>query len=103
MSTDRELTVLAAKAAGLWDFKEGCIDIPWSPLTDDGDALRLAVKLKIHIDLFDYSIDACYFCAQCDDWVTLNERYAHGVDNTATTRLAIVRAAASMAPQEKAE
>lgn len=41
---DRELLELAAKASGLWDEKNNCIDTPWSPLLDDGDALRLAVK-----------------------------------------------------------
>lgn len=56
--TDRELLELAAKAAGYtlaWSSVEG---IPprkaedmetWSPLTDDGDALRLAAKLRIQI------------------------------------------------------
>ena len=61
--TDRELLELAAKAAGVpgtyWTNKEkfavptngeeairdGYID--WNPLTDDGDALRLAVRLKL--------------------------------------------------------
>lgn len=59
--TDRELLELAAKAAGLnvrWhdsghygptmEIME-CVagGPPWNPLTDDGDALRLAVKLGI--------------------------------------------------------
>jgi hypothetical protein len=64
--TDRELLEAAAKAAGMLpapagvDCAEGgpmskgglvfsgngdCID--WNPLTDDGDAFRLAVKLRI--------------------------------------------------------
>lgn len=64
--TDRELLELAAKAAGLhiddWNcdiavmyFWDGDPQNPernhyyWSPLTDDGDALRLAVKLDIEI------------------------------------------------------
>ena len=52
---DRELLVLAAKAASYEYYKHGgyiVVDgIPgnWNPLTDDGDALRLAVKLKIDI------------------------------------------------------
>lgn len=54
--SDRELLRLAAKAAGikthvheqtnsLW------IEGPrvWNPLTDDGDALRLAVKLQLRV------------------------------------------------------
>jgi hypothetical protein len=55
--TDKELLELAAKAAGIeikwdtpykavWDFAQ----VPnWNPLTDDGDALRLAVRLQIHM------------------------------------------------------
>jgi hypothetical protein len=56
---DRELMELAAKGGGLgdlyqWDEESECIKYPyrseltdghlWNPLTDDGDALRLAVK-----------------------------------------------------------
>lgn len=60
MSTDRELLELAAKAAGIdlqW-MGEGrmaaCFDPAgenewWNPLTDDGDALRLAVKLELSL------------------------------------------------------
>ena len=53
MSTDRELLELAAKAAGYDYAKHGgyiVVDgIPgnWNPLVDDGDALRLAVKLEL--------------------------------------------------------
>ena len=56
--TDKEMLEYAAKAAGvegrlmtkgdgdLWLFRNDCCD-PWNPLTDDGDALRLAVKLRL--------------------------------------------------------
>lgn len=58
--TDRELLELAAKAAGLHvRFYDGdCLRVAdkcngfagkWNPLTDDGDALRLAVKLGMTI------------------------------------------------------
>jgi len=61
--TDRELLELAAKAAGIkWqsyhmsrglclaDPKSGMVITQmWNPLTDDGDALRLAVKLHLNI------------------------------------------------------
>jgi hypothetical protein len=53
--------------------------VEWNPLTDDGDALRLAVKLDLSID------DACVI-------------YSDGAsdDRYAATRRAIVRAAASI-------
>jgi hypothetical protein len=60
---DRELMELAAKAAGVdliqWYVPRGAWlcetqdSTPryfWNPLTDDGDALRLAVKLRIEIE-----------------------------------------------------
>lgn len=60
MSTDRELLELAAKAAGYTvlegEYEDGgllCHDgnrpIRFSPLVDDGDALRLAVKCGIEV------------------------------------------------------
>lgn len=50
MSTDRELLELAAKAAGRRidpiDAMHGPEDwVCWNPLTDDGDALRLAADV----------------------------------------------------------
>lgn len=58
--TDKELLELAAKAAGIDGTYEnnfgfdgiiarevGCSDFPWNPLRNDGQALRLAVKLGI--------------------------------------------------------
>lgn len=62
MSADRELLELAAKAAGLevqlyerepheeWGAYRSCLmheGREWNPLTDDGDALRLAVILRL--------------------------------------------------------
>ena len=55
--TDRELLELAAKAAGYEYAKNGgyiVVDgIPgnWNPLSDDGDALRLAVRLEMDVSL----------------------------------------------------
>lgn len=60
--TDKELLELAAKAAGhhivdnghpisLYIASEGCKGgVRWNPLSDDGDALRLAAKLCIEIE-----------------------------------------------------
>ena len=51
--SDRELLELAAKAAevhaGFINEYGGGKTFCWNPLTDDGDALRLAVKLGICI------------------------------------------------------
>ena len=44
---DRELLEMAAKACGLEEAKMRIEFNQWNPLTDDGDALRLAVKLDI--------------------------------------------------------
>lgn len=62
--TDRELLECAAKAAGVAyhayidselfgsGINTGELDTPlWNPLTDDGDALRLAVKLGMELTL----------------------------------------------------
>ena len=60
MKSDRELLELAAKAAGMTlldrpavhSFGHGLMTTGgvWSPLTDDGDALRLAVKLRLIVE-----------------------------------------------------
>jgi hypothetical protein len=51
VENDRELLKDAAKAAGYWAAEFNCpANLPrpdWNPLTNDGDALRLAVKLGI--------------------------------------------------------
>ena len=60
--TDRELLKLAAKTAGItldgWcsedddgkaGFRDWTAGLIWNPLEDDGDALRLAVKLRIDV------------------------------------------------------
>ena len=111
--TDRELLEYSAKAAGinikwtltrLWD---GSVDevpdiIPrlttfeqpvWNPLTDDGDALRLAVKLKMPIE---YTSDKPFG----PDRTAIKNGYGvvedHISDPYAATRRAIVRAAAEI-------
>ena len=94
---DRELLELAAKAAGIeitphpnaktarnLVFTVGGKN--WNPLTDDGDALRLAVKLGITI-MFDCS------SVWCEQYGVLEH---HNGDPFAATRRAIVRAAAEI-------
>ena len=106
--SDKELLELAAKAAGIdgiwsetWNFKGGMlIDYRggighwyWNPLTDDGDALRLAVKLKIDV-CSEYWNDDESVQAQNDNGDICVEQ--KGLDPYAATRRAIVRAAAQI-------
>jgi len=107
--TDRELLEQAATAYfGADGFEwnscagfSGCIQyipnglthyVEWNPLADDGDALRLAVKLRItpRVHLQGYSVAVT---AQC-----IVDSYTEicGDDEMAATRRAIVRAAAEI-------
>jgi hypothetical protein len=110
---DRDLLEAAARAAGI-DIK--CFvdqvtdyDSPhygisaiqlgstwntWNPLEDDGDALRLAVKLKLFFGPnFDGDLAVCFG----DDGKNITESF--GSDPCAATRRAIVRAAAIIGSQ----
>ena len=101
--TDKELLELAAKAANyeLASTKDGYplwrngVGI-WNPLTDDGDALRLAVKLFLCVE-FGYCKDDApiVMCGQIEErqeW-PINMNFP---DPCAATRRAIVRAAAKI-------
>ena len=90
---DRELLELAAKAAGEPYFEhapEGGLYLSngddWNPLEDDGDALRLAVKLNMSIAVGVAMGDAG---ASTEFDLSDNDPYA-------ATRRAIVRAAAEI-------
>lgn len=120
---DRELLELAAKAAGI-AIQRSRLDDPifrdmllverrdndpgqakgWNPLTDDGDALRLAVNLHFDIQ---------FYWNGCDDQYDTVLIHTHGakadaeealgfylrggqIDELAATRRAIVRAAAEI-------
>lgn len=93
--TDKELLELAAKAAGIykdaldceWYDPHGYVRPDWNPLNDDGDALRLAVKLEMLLDLCGDET-----AAYCQEWC----REKKENDAYATTRRAIVRAAAEV-------
>jgi hypothetical protein len=98
--SDKELLELAAKAAGIELMKNFLIadrvaktknEELWAPLEDDGDALRLAVKLKIDIT-FDGFEDDSVLASWDTEWVM--EDYKD--DPYAATRRAIVRAAAEI-------
>ena len=118
--TDREMLELAAKAGGyarheyvensardgrvVTGHYDSLLEVCINPLTDDGDALRLAVKWMIRVSVnraFRLSIpgsvtveypdrDGCYFA--------LGEAVTNG-DPYAATRRAITRAAAEIGRQ----
>lgn len=110
--TDQELIMLAALAAGyeLAEFNGlksnhkryipelGCIKA-WNPLTDDGDALRLAVRIgAMYREPFRISIE---FQSDGDQDYTVIEHkgetvFYHDKDPSAATRRAIVLAAAEI-------
>lgn len=100
---DRELLDMAAKAAGIeliggsktpMVSDDGDLSHmrEWRPLTDDGDALRLAVKLKLQIRPNDYDV---MVVAQLPAHITVVEACDYK-DPYAATRRAIVRAAAEI-------
>ena len=115
--TDKELLELAAKAAGfelvlgkeyfIGKDKVDCTDMPyinskdiddldcyWNPLIDDGDALRLAVKLDMNV-YSGYGSAVAEIPNDAEhDHISSVEHY--GKDRFAATRLAIVRAAAEI-------
>jgi len=112
MNADRELLELAAKAVAIqiddwngdypviyierWSGSEN--DAPdrevtyWNPLVNDGDALRLAVKLRLEV------APGCYFPDQVEVYMHDRNPVAElfGSDEVAATRRAIVRAAAEI-------
>ena len=99
MNNDRELLEQAAKAAELPEcgwmgpafmYVKDNTFTDWNPLADDGDALRLAVKLGIDITLFKTAVTA----TSLRNLVEAEE--PRGDDPYAATRRAIVRAAAEI-------
>ena len=112
MSTDRELLELAAKAAGIsLEYRRGSDayyydDIvtgreQWDPLANDGQALRLAVKLRINLEHMatmggaDFGINT-WPRGRGDCGVSEDGDLS---DYEAATRRAIVRAAAEVGRQ----
>lgn len=124
--SDKELLEMAAKAAGITDFEYCelvggspalyCRDEQlgmWAPLIDDGDALRLAVKIGMLIDARFTRPEALRY-NEVMYWPTLTRGktipYGDREDDPyAATRRAIVRAAAeigkslSISPSEGAK
>jgi hypothetical protein len=123
--TDRELLELAALAAGGevngWQHdrpyvsfeKHATLYTLWNPLTDDGDALRLAVKLRLSVQINDASIVIGF--NQDADGNTRSPLYEypdtdqdgafdiHYINHDKATRFAIVRAAAEIGKRMKGE
>ena len=115
--TEREMLELAALAAGIeligpvekfivqFDerHKGGFVvrnerggDSAWNPLADDGDALRLAVKLRIEVDFFLADVQA-----KNDHTDPVFELFSEHANPYAATRRAITRAAAEIGRQMK--
>ena len=112
--TDRELLELAAKAAGInmdYSYAGRGFDVlgnavldwhngtKWSPLTDDGDALRLAVSLKLtvgeHLGSRHAGVRPCPDDYE-DGKYPVRIAQIDGADPYAAARRAIVRAAAEI-------
>ena len=90
--TDREQLELAAKACGIEEAKMRIEFNQWNPLTDDGDALRLAVRLCLFIQINTASATAWKWRGK--NWY--EQASDNADDMSATTRRAIVRAAAEI-------
>lgn len=113
--SDRELLEKAAKAAGIeYRYEPNShrflIEKPtliaggqylayWNPLTDDGDALRLAVKLGMMIDDIERGYMAGHILATAGPLMAAYE--PRDPDPYAATRRAIVRAAAEIGKEMK--
>ena len=97
--TDKELLKLAAMAAGMVVTEHprdglGRVwadGLAWNPLTDDGDALRLAVKLGLGVRNDIYTDTVHVSCFEIDPI-----EVPYNQDMFAATRRAIVRAAAEI-------
>jgi hypothetical protein len=99
--TDRELLELAAKTTGACEGVNGygspCFFISreeWNPLEDDGDALRLGVKLFLTIGISDGFTDVLSERKGCTEPHSTTNSYA-------ATRRAIVKAAAEIGKDMK--
>lgn len=99
--TDKELIELAANAAGIeiWFNDSGTPWVDgdkyiWNPLTDDGDALRLAVKLELMVNVSEYWVKVFDYRHETVTEKTNNDPYA-------ATRRAITRAVAEIGRSTK--
>ena len=107
--TDRELLEAAATAAGiaLGEFWTPYLGIHhaqhWNPLTDDGDAFRLAVKLELTPMHNPTLGDVHVFWEDVNGELPGESYDDHGGNRSAATRRAIVRAAAEIGKKVDAQ
>ena len=115
--TDRELLELAAKAAGIsGSWFEDCNHMIrefvfdrmfgiktkaglWNPLTDDGDALRLAVELRIDVNHDEVGMKSFVYARTVfndETHIGLSEIFDDESERLDRTRRAITRAAAQI-------
>lgn len=102
---DKELLMLASKAAGVEGFwvdsglniGSNATPVIWNPLDDDGDALRLAVKLRIDT-YFEFDRVMCVGADHLRSPSATEYFYdaPKPTDQLAATRRAITRAAAEI-------
>lgn len=104
--TDIELLELAAKAEGrkteriagkLWVEKD---TLEWNPLTNDGDALRLAVKLRLMLSWHEPK-ELRVIWWNAEERKEIVETWTETHDSCACSRQAIVRAAAEIGKEMK--
>lgn len=106
---DRELLEMSAKACGIeiatwsncqaggFQTQEGARGKFWNPLDDDGDAMRIAVKLHMSVDMFVGGCEVGY-----DDmnggqgYLTQDDGTSGDMSDYEVVRRAIVRASAEM-------
>jgi len=120
MRTDNELLELAAKAAGIevWpgtgfqahmlftrpakaDPDGKVTGVEWNPLTEDGDALRLAINCNMTVCTDGVvTVSACSGYGHDKAMITQSVSECGG-DKNAATRRAIVRAAAELGAHPK--
>lgn len=113
---DRQILEMAAKAAG-FDFEwrnnpdecglpcmahvhNGVFQEWWRPLDDDGDALRLAVKMRFEIQCYPGMAGVIYDDGTPDGGY-IQQNPEKGQSDGMAVRRAIVRAAAEMAMEAK--
>ena len=104
--TDREMLEMAAKAAGL-HVKVASNSVMglkvhgncnwWNPLTDDGDALRLAARLNMDIEINEFFV--IVYCPSELDCIRIELEIKE--EKMKTARLVITMAAAKAGKEMK--